>query len=113
MQKEVMPLYSMVLIEPYLENPYEVKETEEGLRLTTDMQENPDTGELDKKDFFIVCGKVKEVGPDCKFVKPGDDVMYDARCVRPIRFMGNVFVIVAEQNIATVISEGLSERFGK
>lgn len=108
-----MPLYSMVMIEPYIENPYEVKESETGLKLTTDQQENPDTGELDKKNFYIVCGKVMEAGPDCKFVKAGDDVMYDARSVRPIRFMGNVYVTVAEPNIATVIGENLSERFKK
>lgn len=33
-KKEIYPLYSMVLVELYEENPYEKLETETGLKLT-------------------------------------------------------------------------------
>ena len=46
-----MPLYNTVMVEFYDENPYEVKETEAGLKLTTGLHESPDSGELEKKDM--------------------------------------------------------------
>lgn len=113
MEKEIMPLYSFVMIEFYDEDPYDKKYTESGLKLTEDVFENPDTGNLDKKEFPVKTAKVIDVGPDAKFVRQGDDVMVDSRTCRPIRFMGNIYFIVGEQNIITVIAENLKERLNK
>lgn len=110
-QKEIMPLYSMVMIEPYDENPYEIKTTESGLKLTNDKFESPDTGNIEKTDFFIGAAKVIEAGPKCLYVKAGDDILYDKRSIRPIRFLGNIYFNLAEQNIVAVIAEGLKDRF--
>lgn len=111
--KEIMPLYSMVMVELYEENPYEQKETETGLKMVTDLRESEDSGDIEKSDFYVKVAKVVEAGPDCKYVKSGDDVLIDTRAIRPIRFMNNMFWNTAEQNLVAVINEGLSERFKK
>lgn len=111
--KEIMPLYSMVMVEIYDENPYEKKETETGLRITSDLRENEDTGMIEKSEFYVRTAKVIEAGPDCKYVQAGDDVLIDTRAMRPIRFMDHMFWNIAEQNLVAVINEGLSERFKK
>ena len=111
--KEIMPLYSMVMVEMYEENPYERKETETGLKLTGDLRENEDTGNIEKSEFFVRVARVVEAGPDCKYVRSGDDVLVDTRSIRPIRFMDNMFWNTAEQNLVAVINEGLNERFKK
>ena len=67
LKKEIMPLYSMVLIELYKENPYEQLETETGLKLTAGAFDNPDTGNRDKKEFNSTAAHIIEVGPDCKY----------------------------------------------
>lgn len=111
--KEIMPLYSMVMVEIYDENPYEQKETKTGLKLTTDLRESEDTGNIEKSEFYVKVAKVIEAGPDCKYVQAGDDVLIDTRAMRPIRFMGNIYWNIAEPNLVAVINEGLAERFKK
>ncbi|MDO4465417.1 MAG: hypothetical protein Q4C49_00205 [Bacillota bacterium] len=113
LKKEIMPLYSTVMIELYEENPYEIHETETGLKLTSGTFDNPDTGNKDMKDRFMVTGSVKAVGPDCKYAHEGDDVMVDVRGLRPIIFMGNYYFQVAEQNIIALLADDLTERFKK
>lgn len=44
---------------------------------------NPDSGELDTLQELVACAKVIEIGPECKYVKPGDDVYYDPRTCYP------------------------------
>ena len=111
LKKEISPLYSMVMVELYEENPYEEHETETGLKLTSGEFDNPDTGNRDQKERGVYCGKVIEVGPACKYVKPGDDVLLPLNCVRPVTFNKNIYFIVAEQNLITVMGDDLSERF--
>ena len=109
--KEIMPLYSMVMVELYANNPYEKSTTDTGLRLTNDQFENPDTGELDHKEFYTATARVIEVGPKCIYAQKDDDVLVDLRTLKPIRFMGHTYFMTAEQNLTAVINEGLTERF--
>ena len=111
MYNEVMPLYNTVMVEFYDENPYEVKETEAGLKLTTGLHESPDSGELEKKDMWYRVAKVLEVGPECKYVKQGDDVYLDFRGCRHFPFRGNVYWQAFEQNVIVVMADDLTERF--
>lgn len=112
-KKEIMPLYSMVMVELYEENPYEQTVTEEGLKLTNGEFDNPDTGNRDKKERNMYCGKIIEVGPDCKYAHVGDDCLLPLNCVRPVTFKGNIYFIIAEQNLITIMADDLSERFKK
>jgi len=113
LKKEVMPLYTYVLVELYDENPYEVHETETGLKLTNGEFDSPDSGNREKKELNMHCGKIIEVGPDCKYAKAGDDCYLPLNAVRPVIFKGNVYFICAEQNLTLLLGDNLSERFNK
>lgn len=111
-QKEIMPVYRNVLIDVYDENPYKVNKTEEGLDLNEDFI-NSDSGQIDKKDFFVECAKVLEVGPECKFVRPEDDILVDIRTMTPIPFYGKIYWLIDEGAVRAVINNNLTERFQK
>lgn len=113
LKKEVMPLYSNVLVELYQDNPYEVKETETGLKLTNGVFDSPDTGNREKKEFMTTAARIIETGPDCKYARPGDDCLMDIRASRPICFKGNYYFIVAEQNVVALLGDDLGERLKK
>lgn len=110
MKKEISPLYSGVIIRPYDINPYLGMFTEEGLDLGLGEFDNPDSGEKDNLSVFIKCGEVFEAGPDCKYVKQGDDVFYDSRSTRPVPFMRCGFVLGSEQNLLCVMNDDLNKR---
>ena len=113
LKKEIMPLYTTVLVELYEENPYEVLETETGLKLTSGAFDSPDTGNREKKEFMTTAAHIIEVGPDCKYAHAGDDCLIDLRATRPICFKGSYYFNVAEQNIVALLGDDLSERFKK
>lgn len=113
MKKEVYPLYTTLMVEFYDENPYELKETETGLKITTGVHESQDSGEIEKKDIWYRVASVLEVGPDCKYVHAGDDVYLDVRSCRPFPWMGKIYWNAAEQNVIAVMGDGLTDRFKK
>lgn len=102
--KEIKVLYRNLLVDVYDENPYKNKTTEGGLQLSDEFV-NPDSGQVDKRDFYIECAKVLEVGDECKFVKPGDDVLIDIRTMNPIPFFGNIYWLLDEAAVRAVIKE--------
>lgn len=110
MKKEIMPLYTNVMILPYATNPYAAQVTSSGLLLGDGEFDSQDSGEHEKLDMFIGCGSVIEVGPDTKYVIPGDDVFFDTRATRPIPFMRQGFLNIAEQNLVSIMNENLKER---
>jgi len=113
LKREIAPLYSFVMVELYEENPYEVMESETGLKLTGGQFDNPDTGNRDKKEYHSTAARIIEVGPDCKYAQAGDDCIVDLRSMRPICFKGNYYFITAEQNIVALLGDDLSQRFNK
>ena len=109
---ELKPIYKNIIVDVYDENPYLNKQTEDGLELNSDFI-NSDSGQVEAKKLVIECAKVVEVGPDCEFVKPGDDVMINLNSISPIPFMGNCYWLLDEHAVKAVIAEGLTERFKK
>lgn len=109
----LMPLHSNVLFIPYDSNPYKKKvNTSSGIILDWEGQfKNPDSGEDDRQQLIVTYGKVVEVGPDVKYTKVGDDIVYDTRVVMPVPFMDKGFYIIPEQNVKLIINEDLQERF--
>ncbi len=108
---EIVPMGNKVIIMPYPQNPY--RKIIEG-SIIVDYQgefRNPDTGEWDKQKELISCGKIIEVGPECKYTQPGDDVYYDSRTVYPVPFMHMGHQLTSEPQILCVINEKLKERF--
>lgn len=113
MKTEIMPIGFNLMVLPYESNPYMKNETEEGFKTTDGEFLNEDSGEKDimKQDFM--CGQVIEVGHKCEIVKAGDDVIYHVATTRPVPFKDMGFLLVAEQNLITVLGENLKERINE
>ena len=111
MYNEIMPLYKTLMVEFYDENPYEVKETETGLKLTTGMHESPDSGELEKKDTWYRVAKVLEVGPGGNVdgkeiemqVKKGDKVIVSKYAGTEVKYEGEEYIIVRQSDVLAIV----------
>lgn len=108
---EMLPMLNKIILQPYPVNPY--RKVVEGSLIVdyTGSFKNPDSGEDDKLQELIGCAKVIEVGPECKYLKPGDDVYYDTRTVYPVPFMSMGYRLTSEAQILCVLNEKLKERF--
>ena len=111
MKKEIMPLYNNVILRPYSENPYVSMQSKDGLLLTDDQFDSQDSGETEKRDLLIGCAQVIEIGPECKYLKPGDDVYYLPNTAFPVPFMSLGYKLTTEPQILCVLNESLKERF--
>lgn len=108
---EILPLGNKMIVQPYVDNPYE-KKVQNGILLeSAGIFKNPDTGSLDKLEKGIVCGKVIEVGPETNYVSVGDDVYYQENTVAPIPFFRMGYKLLSEYSVIAVIAQGLTERF--
>jgi hypothetical protein len=115
---EIMPIGNYVLIKPFATNPFQkIQVTESGL--ITDLGgralsvKSNDTGEYEEEEQFIMTGNVIEVGPDCKYIKEGDAVMWAKHSQVPVPFFRQGLVVVNETRIIVTINEGLSKRYGR
>ena len=108
---EMLPMMNKIILQPYPVNPY--RKVVEGSLIVdyTGTFKNPDSGEDDKLQELVGCAKVIEVGPECKYLKPGDDVYYDTRTVYPVPFMSMGYRLTSEPQILCVLNEKLKERF--
>ena len=108
---EILPLGNKIIVQPYVDNPYERKVQNGILLESAGVFKNPDTGSLDKLEKGIICGKVVEVGPETKYVSIGDDVYYAEHTVSPIPFFRMGYKLLSEYSVIAVIASGLTERF--
>jgi hypothetical protein len=115
---EIMPIGNYVLIKPFTTNPFQkIQVTESGL--ITDLGgralsvKSNETGEYEEEEQFIMTGNVIEVGPDCKYIKEGDAVMWAKHSQVPVPFFRQGLVVVNETRIIVTINEGLSKRYGR
>lgn len=111
---EVMPITNYILVRPFDKNPYVKFETKGNIIISgyDGNFMNPDTGEVDQEEQMIVVGTVIEVGPECKYIREGDDIFYTKTSLVPIPFYGKGFQLVNENRVAVVVNEGLKKRFG-
>jgi hypothetical protein len=109
---EMLPMGNKVILLPYPSNPYKKTLSQGGLFIGEYKGQflNPDSGENDNLKELVACAKVIEVGPDCKFVKPNDDVFYDTRTVYPIPFMSLGYILTSEPQILCFLNDKLKER---
>lgn len=108
---EMLPMFNKVVLLPYPTNPY--KKVVEGsiiVEYSGDFM-NPDSGEKDKLQELVGCAKVIEVGPECKYLKAGDDIYYDPRTCYPVPFMSLGYKLTTESQILCVLNVSLKERF--
>ena len=113
---EIMPINTYVLVKQFDENPFQrIVRNDSGL--ITDLggykptYKNTDNGQWEEEESFILVGVVQEVGPECKFLQPGDTIMYSKPSAVPIPFYRQGLVLVNETRALVTINEGLTERF--
>lgn len=113
---EIMPINNYVLVKQFDENPFQriAKDTS---GLITDLGgmrpvfKNTDSGQVEQEEAFILVGVIQEVGPECKWCKPGDTVMYTKPSAVPVPFYRQGLILVNETRVLVTINEGLTKRF--
>ena len=105
----LIPGMDGILVTLYETNPYRrIERTSSGLIVGIESDKkykSNETGEMEENDEYIVCGHVVAVGPEAKYVKPGEDVYFPKHIalVLPFRKMG--YYIINERNITCRILE--------
>lgn len=115
---EIKPMFSRVLIKPFEHNPFQqIKVTSTGLITDlggmTPTYKSSDTGEWEEERQFIVTGTVIDVGPECKYLAEGDVIFYRVDTAVPVPFFKQGLVSISENQVISVVNEGLTERFNK
>lgn len=99
----IIPTNANVLVEPYVRNPYRYMETTaSGLIVGAESSKtykSNETGEIEKNNEVVRCGKVIAIGPDCKNVEVGDDVLFTAFDELVIPFRKKGWVMVSEMRL--------------
>lgn len=114
---EIKPFGQYVLIKPFDQNPFQ-RIKKEGNIITdlgglTPIYKSNETGQFEEEESFIHVGTVIEIGPDVRYLRQGDAVMWTAPTELPIPFYKQGLVTVFEPNIKAIINIGLEERFNK
>ena len=116
---EIMPLGNYILVKQFDENPFQriVRDSKSGLIIDTGglapEYKNTDNGQIEEEEQFILVGAVQEVGPECKYLKPGDAVFYSKPSAIPVPFYKQKLIQVNETRVLAVVNEGLTERFNE
>ena len=114
---EIMPLGNYILVKQFDENPFQriVRDSKSGLIIDTGgfapEYKNTDNGHIEEEESFILVGVVQEVGPECKYLKPGDAVFYPKPACVPVPFYKQHLIQVNETRVLAVVNENLTERF--
>ena len=113
---EIKPMFSRILIKPLAQNPFQRMKVSNGIIVdagiaTLHAELNPNTGKYEEQKEFIKTGAVQEVGPEVKYIKPGDVVFYRVDTVVPVPFFKQGMVSLAENQVIAIVNEGLEERF--
>ena len=113
---EIKPLFNRIMVKPFAANPFQKLTVENGIitdigGLNPNIEFNRDTGEYQERDQNIIVATVVEVGPECKYIQPGDTVFYLKQLPTPIPFFKQGFWTLKEENVIAVVNEGLSERY--
>lgn len=113
---EIKPMFSRLLIKPLTQNPFQRVKVKNGLiidsgAITPHAELNPNTGKYEEQKEFIKTGAVQEVGPEVKYIKPGDIVFYRIDTVVPVPFFKQGMVSLAENQVIAIVNEGLADRF--
>ena len=114
---EIMPLGNYILVKQFDENPFQriVRDSKSGLIIDTGgfapEYKNTDNGQIEEEEQFIKVGVVQEVGPECKYLKPGDAVFYPKPASIPVPFYKQKLIQVNETRVLAVVNENLTERF--
>lgn len=113
---EIKPMFTRVLVQPFKVNPFQRMTIEKGLIVDTGgytphTQLNPMSGKYEEQEQFIVTGCVVEIGPEVKYLREGDIIYYRKDTAIPVPFFKQGFVSISENQVISVVNEGLQDRF--
>lgn len=114
---EIKPMFNRILITPFKQNPFQRIKIENGI--ITDMGglapefKNMDNGKIEEMEQMIITGAVQEVGPEVKYIVPGDVIMYRKETAMPVPFFKQGLMCIAETQVIAVVNEGLEDRFNE
>ena len=112
---EIKPMFNRILITPLKQNPFQRIKIENGI--ITDLGgmapefKNMDNGQIEQMEQMIIVGVVQEVGPEVKYILPGDAIMYRKESAMPVPFFKQGMMCIAETQVISVVNEGLESRF--
>lgn len=115
---EIMPIGNYVLVKEFKTNPFQ-RIVRDSNGIITDLGgmapifKNTDNGKIEEEEQFIITGAIQEVGPECKWLKPGDAVFFMKPAMIPVPFYKSGLVVINENKIIAVVNEGLSKRFNR
>lgn len=99
----IIPANANILVEPYIRNPYRyIETTESGLIVGVESShtyKSNETGEIEKNNDVVRCGKVIAIGPACKNVEIGDDIFFTAFEELKLPFRKKGWIMVSETRI--------------
>jgi hypothetical protein len=92
-----------IIFKPYKKNPHrKMKKSASGLIITDDIfagiGKSQDSGENEESEPFIQCGRAISVGPECKYVKVGEDFYFRNSKV-PVPFNNLGYFAISENNV--------------
>lgn len=113
---EIMPIGNYVLVKEFADNPFQrIVRSDSGLIIDLGgmkpKYKNTDNGQIEEEEQFIKVGVIQEVGPECKWCKEGDTIMYTKVSAVPVPFYKQGLILVNETRVLVVINEGLKDRF--
>lgn len=115
---EIKPMYSRIIFTPFKNNPFQKIVTEGNIIIDTGgynphVDKNPITGKNEEMDPFIRTGVVQEIGPEVKYIQPGDVIFYRKDTAVPVPFFKQGFYSLDEHQVISIVNEKLTERFDK
>ena len=115
---EIMPIGNYVLTKEFSENPFQrIVRDKSGIIVDlgglAPQYKNTDNGQIEEEENIIRVGVIQEVGPECKWCREGDTIMYTKMSAVPVPFYKQGLVLVNETRVLVTINEGLKERFNK
>lgn len=98
--KKVQAIGYTVIFTQYPRNPYRKYKSNAGLFIPdSSLHLNEQTGEMEEDELGIVCCNVVSVGPECKYIKEGDDIYIRPVGIAPIPFNQQGYWAISEQNV--------------
>lgn len=97
--KKVQATGYTVIFTKYARNPYRKYRSRVGIILDTDSYHINDAGEMEQDETGVICCHVVSVGPECKYVKEGDDIYIRNVGLAPVPFDYRGYWAISEQNV--------------